>query len=156
MKSAACHEQKTIYLHLHFVKHATNHRYSSRGHFYAAVCLVLLLYWNQLFVYPWLVRTMDHEEADDNDIRAAVCLVDQWLLCCYYKTTGFSTIGCNKNQLITIIISICFFIYCSASIVCIFIIFYTIIRVQTFRSKIRRAKRPFLESQMNANFYKEF
>ena len=97
-----------------------------------------------LFTHDWYVQWIMKRQMIMNDIRAAVCLVDQWLLCCYYKTTGFSTIGCNKNQLITIIISICFFIYCSASIVCIFIIFYTIIRVQTFRSKIRRGKSPFL------------
>ena len=156
MKSAACHEQKTIYLHLHYVKHATNHRYSSRGHFYAAVCLVLLLYWNQLFVYPWLVRTMDHEEADDNDIRT-FCLVDQWLLC-YYKKTGFSTIGCNKNQLITIIISICFFIYCSASIYIYNFLYHYLLQYKStnFSVKDKKGKKPFFESQLNANIYKEF
>ena len=38
-KSAACHQQ-TIYLH--FIELASNHRYSSRRHFYTAVCLVLV------------------------------------------------------------------------------------------------------------------
>ena len=96
---------------------------------------------------------MDHEEADDNDIRAAVCLMDEWLLC-YYKTTGFSTIGCNKNQLITIIISICFFIYCSASIyIYNFLYHYP---STNFSVKDKKGKKPFFESQLNANIYKEF
>ena len=95
-----------------------------------------------LFTHDWYVQWIMKRQM----IMTYVQQFAWWMNGCFViiKTTGFSTIGCNKNQLITIIISICFFIYCSASIVCIFIIFYTIIRVQTFRSKIRRGKSPFL------------
>ena len=107
-----------------------------------------------LFTHDWYVQWIMKRQMIMNDIRAAVCLVDQWLLCCYYKTTGFSTIGCNKNQLITIIISICFFIYCSASIyIYNFLYHYP---STNFSVKDKKGKKPFFESQLNANIYKEF
>ena len=108
-----------------------------------------------LFTHDWYVQWIMKRQMIMNDIRAAVCLVDQWLLCCYYKTTGFSTIGCNKNQLITIIISICFLF--TALQVGLYIHDFLYHYPSTnFSVKDKKGKKPFFESQLNANIYKEF
>lgn len=104
-----------------------------------------------LFTHDWYVQWIMKRQMIMTYVHFA-----WWINGCFViiKTTGFSTIGCNKNQLITIIISICFFIYCSASIyIYNFLYHYP---STNFSVKDKKGKKPFFESQLNANIYKEF